>query len=136
MDISIKFEEILKYVDTHFGQKVKLSFVSDKEITVAIVKHILIKEVTIGINLIVNSVNNDKIGLSYKGTGIDLIIKGALNFIAPHFPEFNQAIELQENNNLIIDLKKIDKLEPALKQISLTSISFSPSSVNIGCDLK
>lgn len=121
----------------HYGQRIELARVSQKEVCVSYVKRILIKDVSVDVKISIEEVRPDGLTVSYKGgLAIDMIISGALGLFLEKFPELGQGITKGENHSVDVNLAEIEKAKPVVENLSLSAIDIEATGVNIRLSLK
>lgn len=134
MKLTISYSELQNYIAAHHRANVSLARLSDNEVCVSVTQKILIKTVTVNLNLKIEMVSNQTIVLSYNsGFGIDLIISGLLTFVEKKLPEYGNLISKQDGNRICLHLSKIEKLRKALQTIELTGIRFLNDGAEVSC---
>lgn len=137
MKLTINYSELQNYIAAHYHVNVSLARVSDNEVCLSVARKILIKTITVNLNLKIEEVSNDSILLAYNsGFGIDLVIYGILTFVEKKLPEYGEFISKQDGNRISLHLSKIEKLKKAFDLIELTSVCFSTDGVEVFCSLK
>lgn len=137
MVVFVSYEEAQKYVAEHYGQRIELARVSQKEVCVSYVKRILIKDVSVDVKISIEEVRPDGLTVSYKGgLAIDMIISGALGLFLEKFPELGQGITKGENHSVDVNLAEIEKAKPVVENLSLSAIDIEATGVNIRLSLK
>ena len=125
MKLQIPYKELEAFLMKKYDQKVKLSFVDEK--TISVTKRVVIKDATI--NISVDQVAGNNISLSYQaGFGIEWIIKGALMWFKETIKDF---VEEQEDNKLLIHLDKINQIGGMLDKIEILDITFDEVNANV-----
>lgn len=137
MTITAPYQQLNDYIVAKTKQPIIISFVNDKEIKVSYTKKVFFKEINIGINIIIEKIDQSEVVLSYKAPlGLDIVITGAISFLTSKLPELASALRMCEENIIQINIEKIDKAKPLVKNLLLQDITFSDSAVAITFSLK
>lgn len=137
MKLIANYSELQSYIADHYHVNVYFSRVSDNEIGVSVTQRVIIKTVTVNLNLKIEEITNDSILLAYNsGFGIDLIVSGLLTFVEKKLPEYSNFISKQDGNRISLHLSKIEKLKEAFYMVELTGIRILNDSIEVSCCLK
>lgn len=137
MELKATYEELGSYIKARFGQPVSLSLADRGDLRVTYTKRILIKNVSININIHIDDVKTDAVALTYDGLfGLDTVISGVLSFFKSQFPELSAGIHPEEGHRIRINLSEIEKAKPVVENIALRSITPCDDGLSIKFGLK
>lgn len=137
MKLTITYSELQNYIAARYRANVSLARVSDNEICVSVSHKILIRTVTVNLNLKIDEVSNDSILVGYNsGFGVDLIISGVLTFVEKKLPEYGKLISKEGGNRIRLHPANVDKLKNALDKVELTGVRFLNDNIEVSCKLK
>ena len=137
MELKATYEELGSYIKARFGQPVSLSLAERGDLRVTYTKRILIKDVSININIHIDDVKADAVTLTYDGPfGLDTVISGVLSFFMGQFPELSAGIHPEEGHRIRINLAEIEKAKPAVENIALRAITPCEDGIRIEFGLK
>jgi len=125
MKAVVSYQEIKDFVRNKWNKEVGISPISSN--TVCLSYKILIKKISIEIT--VDKIENDDVILLHNG---GTIVNTAINLLNND----SGIIEQLDNNQIVVHLAKIKKIQKALQNIELKSIVFENEMVGIGINLR
>lgn len=136
MEISVRYQEIQDYVQTHLKQKTEITRTDPKSIKIAVVKEAFITTLKLGITLTVEAVTENGLVLSYSGGRASRsLIKTALAVIGKFDDEITSAIKV-EDNLMSINLSKIPQTRQALQYVMLNNVYVNENDLTISLRLR
>ena len=137
MELKATYEELGSYIRIRFGQPVSLSLAEGGNLRVTYTKWILIKDVSINVDIHIDEVMTNAVVLTYDGPfGLDTIISGVLSFFKSQFPELSAGIHPEEEHRIRVNLAEIEKAKPAVENIALRAITPCEDGIRIEFGLK
>ncbi|MDE5828030.1 MAG: hypothetical protein K2H57_10700 [Duncaniella sp.] len=137
MVISLSFEELHAYVDSHYQKDLAFSKVSDKEFRVTFIQKMFIKDVHIGMDIHIDEVTSDSVTLTYKGgMALDMIISGAIKLLENKLAEFGDGVKFGDDNRVTVNLAKIEKTKAVVDKIALRDLIVEDTALNLIVALK
>lgn len=137
MVVFLSFEEIRKYVAKHYGQRIMLSRVNEKELCAEYVRHVLIKDVKLRVNIHIDDVRRESVIITYKGGVIvKALISKALDMLMSRMPELKKGITIGANQKIRVNPAEIEKAKSVVKNIMLQDIGVEERGVKLTALLK
>lgn len=138
MILAIPYNEITRYLSSHFGQKVKLSYISGNEVEAVYSHKFLLVNINIKVEITVESVKSTTIVLCYEGNkAVELALSKGLEFVKSRNPALLNGLKVDSSNHKItIDLSKIPQMKNILTYLKLQDIVASEKALHISFTLK
>lgn len=121
MKASIKFNEITGWIENKYKQKPEIVGVDEKNLEVRYKPAFFIPQMSIKLHI--ESIDKDCIRLSYDGSvGLPQIISAVVEIVKKNIPA---GVEINTGNKTVtIHPQQIEKLEKALKFVTLSDVVF------------
>lgn len=124
MQLQISFQEISRYIASHFSKNINFSYISSSEFKVIYRQKVLITEVPIPLDVKIEEVCENKITFSFSGKlGIDVIIRGFMGYFKQKYPMIFQAFTLNEGKSLTVDLARLKETRNFIETVNLHSLT-------------
>lgn len=137
MKINISFAELSAFIKAKTGQTITFSQGKENVICVGYEQNILIRTITIPVDITIMSVEPERVRVMYNGgIGIDLIITGLLSFLKNAVPNFFKGISVEEKHCIGIDLSNIPQTKDAIEHVALQKIRILSDSIEVTATLK
>ncbi len=128
MKAVVSYQEIKDFVRNKWKKEIGISPISSNSVCLS---YKYIKNNSIEIT--VKKIENDDILLLYNGSwGVGTVVKIAIKFLNKD----SGIIEQLDNNQILVHLAKINKIQNALQNIKLNSITFGNETVELGVNLR
>ncbi|MBR1799757.1 MAG: hypothetical protein IJ761_07705 [Bacteroidales bacterium] len=123
MEFRLKYDEIDSFIEQKTGRKIGLSFASEHCVHVGMDVNVLMKSMTMGLDISVDRIEGSDIFLSYSGgMGIEFMVKTALQH-AKNQPG-GDVVEILDGNRLLLALGKNAQAGSLLSRVTLNDVRF------------
>lgn len=137
MVVDISFTELSDYIKCHYKQTLSFSRISAKEVKISYEKKIIVKTISVSVNLVIENVESDAVTIVYSGNfGIEMIIAGVMAFIKAQIPELSNALVSEEGHQIRILLSNLEQTKALVDAISLEDIEITETGIQLSVSLK
>ncbi|MBD5289941.1 MAG: DUF1232 domain-containing protein [Bacteroides sp.] len=137
MTIYLSFDELSEYIKSHHDTTLRFARNGEKELKIEYEKKVLIKTVSIPVNLTIDKVLPASVTIAYNGnTAIDLLIGGVMKFLTKAMPALAGAISTKDGHRIIIDLKRLPQTQAMVETMELRDIDILEDAIRITASLK
>ena len=137
MEITIPFAEVSNYVEKHYGQKIGLSSISDKEVEAIYKKKLVIMNFNLKVEITIEEVQPAAVTISYDSNfAVEYAISKVLTFLKNKYRDFGNALTLHPGHKVTIDLLKIKDADSLTSVLALTDIEVRDENIVIMATLK
>lgn len=137
MTIYLSFDELSEYIKSHHDTTLRFARNGEKELKIEYEKKVLIKTVSIPVNLTIDKVLAASVTIAYNGnTAIDLLIGGVMKFLTKAMPALAGAISTKDGHRIIIDLKRLPQTQAMVETMELRDIDILEDAIRITASLK
>lgn len=137
MVVNISFTELSDYIKCHYKQTLSFSRISAKEVKISYEKKIIVKTISVSVNLVIENVESDAVTIAYSGNfGIEMIIAGVMAFIKAQIPELSNTLVSEEGHQIRILLSNLEQTKALVDAISLEDIEITETGIQLSASLK
>lgn len=137
MVVNISFTELSDYIKCHYKQTLSFSRISAKEVKISYEKKIIVKTISVSVNLVIENVESDAVTIAYSGNfGIEMIIAGVMAFIKAQIPELSNTLVSEEGHQIRILLSNLEQTKALVDAISLEDIEITETGIQLSATLK
>ena len=137
MVVNISFTELSDYIKCHYKQTLSFSRISAKEVKISYEKKIIVKTISVSVNLVIENVESDAVTIAYSGNfGIEMIIAGVMAFIKAQIPELSNTLVSEEGHQIRILLSNLEQTKALVDAISLEDIEITETGIQLSVSLK
>lgn len=135
MKASISYQELQRLITEQTKQPISFEFVDNKTVKVLYELNLGIMKKKVGIDLKVLDIIGTDLRVRYAGGfGMDGLVRMALNMLKDKIP--TGLIEEQPNNELLLHLDKIDKIQPVFERIEMKDVNMLAEALEVVGDFK
>ena len=132
MTIYLSFDELSEYIKSHHDTTLRFARNGEKELKIEYEKKVLIKTVSIPVNLTIDKVLPASVTIAYNGNAaIDLLIGGVMKFLTKAMPALAGAISTKDGHRIIIDLKRLPQTQAMVETMELRDIDILEDAIRI-----
>lgn len=137
MVVNISFTELNDYIKCHYKQTLSFSRISANEVKISYEKKIIVKTISVSVNLVIENVESDAVTITYSGNfGIEMIIAGVMAFIKAQIPELSNTLVSEEGHQIRILLSNLEQTKALVDAISLEDIEITETGIQLSATLK
>lgn len=137
MVVNISFTELNDYIKCHYKQTLSFSRISANEVKISYEKKIIVKTISVSVNLVIENVESDAVTIAYSGNfGIEMIIAGVMAFIKAQIPELSNTLVSEEGHQIRILLSNLEQTKALVDAISLEDIEITETGIQLSASLK
>lgn len=130
MQFRITFVELQNLLQAKTGQQLPISYRDSRTVTLAYDAKVLIRTMSMSLDLTVERVLGTDVRLSYSGgMAVEMMVRTALNQIKGR-PE-GAMLEVLDNNQLVLHLGMNPQLAQIFERVILQDIFFDPDYITI-----